>query len=147
MIYAKESQQSSLFLEYQTDRNDYKSSSLGLTLGINEKTSIGITYSATLDSTITLDSSLEVPLDERDFSEELYGLRGMTNEIKNIYKVSYTECESEIVNILVGGGGHNWPPAQPNQSVSGYSTQNLNASKVIWEFFKSHIDKSHLCTK
>lgn len=54
---------------------------------------------------------------------------------------TYARCANgvEVQYHVVEGMGHVWPP-KPAQAprISGPSSQNLNASEVIWEFFKSH---------
>ena len=45
----------------------------------------------------------------------------------------------------IQGGGHRWPPHHEEgprealaQRENGASTQNINASEVIWAFFAAH---------
>ena len=46
---------------------------------------------------------------------------------------------TEVVVYTVNGGGHTWPGAQRLPSfIVGKSSKNLDATKVIWEFFQKH---------
>ena len=45
----------------------------------------------------------------------------------------------------IAGGGHRWPPPHDGEGMSeaaqkenGVSSQNIDASEVIWDFFASH---------
>jgi polyhydroxybutyrate depolymerase len=57
---------------------------------------------------------------------------------------SYTSCRThgDVVWYEIIGGGHRWPPETVSdarsQAENGVSSQNLNASEVIWAFFKTH---------
>lgn len=47
---------------------------------------------------------------------------------------------SEIIAYIIHGGGHAWPPLTPQlDSRSGKSTKNLDATKIIVEFFMQHV--------
>jgi len=43
-----------------------------------------------------------------------------------------------VLYYIVHGGGHTWPPREPHLPAGGKSTQNLDATKEIVEFFKAH---------
>jgi polyhydroxybutyrate depolymerase len=45
---------------------------------------------------------------------------------------------SEVVLILVEGGGHTWPGRPPLPLSLGKSTGNLDANDAIWDFFEKH---------
>lgn len=46
---------------------------------------------------------------------------------------------SEVVLYTVKGMGHAWPPTDPHApKLSGRTSHNLDATEVIWEFFKRH---------
>ena len=57
---------------------------------------------------------------------------------------SYTGCRrhGDVVWYEIEGGGHRWPPEtvsdSRSQAENGVSSQNLNASDVIWAFFSNH---------
>jgi polyhydroxybutyrate depolymerase len=52
--------------------------------------------------------------------------------------VRYTGCKnaSEIVFYTIEGGGHTWPGGRP--TYVGKTSRDINASQVMWEFFKAH---------
>jgi polyhydroxybutyrate depolymerase len=45
---------------------------------------------------------------------------------------------SEVVLIVIEGGGHTWPGQQPPVAFIGKSAMNISANDLIWEFFKKH---------
>jgi polyhydroxybutyrate depolymerase len=47
---------------------------------------------------------------------------------------------TEVVVYTMAGGGHTWPggPQYLPKFLIGKASQNLNATEVIWEFFKRH---------
>lgn len=45
---------------------------------------------------------------------------------------------SEIVLVVVEGGGHTWPGQQPPVAFMGKSAMNISANDLLWEFFKKH---------
>ena len=60
---------------------------------------------------------------------------------------SYAGCRrgGEVVWYEIQGGGHRWPPykevggnEEQAQRENGVSSQNINVSEVIWEFFAAH---------
>lgn len=63
------------------------------------------------------------------------------NDGTNVKKYSYTPCRNgtEIYYYIVEGMGHGWPPKRPQAPrLAGPTSQNINATDVIWEFFKTH---------
>lgn len=48
------------------------------------------------------------------------------------------ENGSEVVLIVVEGGGHTWPGRPPLPLTLGKSSANLDANDTIWEFFQRH---------
>ena len=52
--------------------------------------------------------------------------------------VRYTDCvdSSEIVFYTIEGGGHTWPGGRP--TFVGKTSSDINASQVMWVFFKTH---------
>lgn len=62
-------------------------------------------------------------------------------------KKEYGGCRNmtAVVWYEIEGGGHRWPPHQGGDALErfvrprlGVSSQNIDASEVIWEFFKAH---------
>jgi polyhydroxybutyrate depolymerase len=60
---------------------------------------------------------------------------------------TYRDCRghSEVVWYEIAGGGHRWPPYRETgvqealaARENGASSQNINASEVIWAFFAAH---------
>jgi polyhydroxybutyrate depolymerase len=45
---------------------------------------------------------------------------------------------SEVVLVVVEGGGHTWPGRPPLPAQLGKSTVNIDANDHIWEFFQKH---------
>lgn len=60
------------------------------------------------------------------------------NDGTRVKKHTYAPCRSgtEIHYYIVEGMGHGWPPKAPR--LAGATSQNINATEVIWEFFKIH---------
>ena len=62
----------------------------------------------------------------------------------SVERRSYAGCRErgDVVWYEIEGGGHRWPPETVSdarsQAENGVSSQNLNASEVIWAFFKDH---------
>ena len=45
---------------------------------------------------------------------------------------------SEVVLVVIGGGGHTWPGQEPRLKTLGKSTRNISANDLMWEFFAKH---------
>jgi polyhydroxybutyrate depolymerase len=45
---------------------------------------------------------------------------------------------SEVVLVVIHGGGHTWPGREPRARFLGKSTQNVSANDLMWEFFQKH---------
>jgi polyhydroxybutyrate depolymerase len=62
----------------------------------------------------------------------------------SVARRSYAGCRerADVVWYEIEGGGHRWPPETVSdarsQAENGVSSRNLNASDVIWAFFKDH---------
>jgi polyhydroxybutyrate depolymerase len=53
--------------------------------------------------------------------------------------VQYSGCEADVVFYTVTGGGHTWPGGEPLPVwIAGHTTEDLNATQVIWDFFQQH---------
>ena len=59
----------------------------------------------------------------------------------SVKKYSYSGCATgrAVEYYQVNGMGHGWPPGSGQaESLAGPSSQNINATDVIWDFFASH---------
>ena len=45
---------------------------------------------------------------------------------------------SEVVLVLIEGGGHTWPGQPPPVPFIGKSVQSVSANDLMWEFFQRH---------
>ncbi|MFM7843935.1 MAG: alpha/beta hydrolase family esterase [Planctomycetota bacterium] len=45
---------------------------------------------------------------------------------------------SEVVLVVISGGGHTWPGQEPRLKALGKSTKNISANDLMWEFFEKH---------
>jgi len=45
---------------------------------------------------------------------------------------------SEVVLVVIEGGGHTWPGQEPRLRFLGKSTKNISANDLMWEFFENH---------
>ena len=62
-----------------------------------------------------------------------------------VERYTYPGCahQTEVIWYLVHGMGHGWPPKPPQaKRFAGPTSQNLDATQVIWEFFKRHAKPS-----
>jgi polyhydroxybutyrate depolymerase len=59
--------------------------------------------------------------------------------------VQYIQCKenADVVFYTIDGGGHTWPGGEPIlEFISGHTTQDIDATRVMWEFFmKNSIEK------
>jgi polyhydroxybutyrate depolymerase len=73
---------------------------------------------------------------------ELNGCDGSPAELPGSGEVSgirYSGCaqEADVVFYTIHGGGHAWPGGEPMPAwIVGYTTQDINATRVMWEFFR-----------
>jgi polyhydroxybutyrate depolymerase len=63
----------------------------------------------------------------------------------SVNRRAYSRCRADVVWYEIQGGGHRWPPhreAGAREDVAlrenGTSSQNIDASEVIWQFFAAH---------
>lgn len=62
----------------------------------------------------------------------------------SVVGVRYTQCaeNADVVFYTVHGGGHSWPGGDTlPESIVGPTTQDVNATRLIWEFFQAHPKK------
>lgn len=59
-----------------------------------------------------------------------------------VFTESYTKCNSPVVLYVVEGGGHTWPGSdvlvKADRKILGHTTDDIQATELMWEFFKSH---------
>jgi polyhydroxybutyrate depolymerase len=66
----------------------------------------------------------------------------------SITRIAFSGCRhgADVIHYRVNGGGHRWPGGYMAPSVGGIDTgklsNNMNASEVIWEFFRNHPKQS-----
>lgn len=55
--------------------------------------------------------------------------------------IRYDNCNqnAEVIFYTISGGGHSWPggDALP-EFIAGYTSDDINATRVIWDFFSAH---------
>jgi polyhydroxybutyrate depolymerase len=55
--------------------------------------------------------------------------------------VAYSQCKNnaDVVYYQIEGGGHAWPGGLPNPAwIVGYTSQQIDASRLMWQFFQDH---------
>lgn len=53
--------------------------------------------------------------------------------------IRYTGCAAEVIFYTITGGGHTWPGGEPIPAwIAGYTSQDIDATRTLWEFFQSH---------
>lgn len=53
--------------------------------------------------------------------------------------IQYTNCAADVVFFTIAGGGHSWPGGEPiPEFIVGSTTQDLDATRLMWEFFQQH---------
>ena len=55
--------------------------------------------------------------------------------------VQYTGCRAsaDVVFYTIAGGGHAWPGGEPlPRFIVGQTSQDIDATAVMWEFFSRH---------
>ncbi len=58
-----------------------------------------------------------------------------------ISSVSYSHCSqnADVELYTIHGGGHTWPGTPSDaSSAMGYSTQRIDATRLMWQFFEKH---------
>jgi len=58
--------------------------------------------------------------------------------VKGVY---YENCttRSDVVFYTITGGGHTWPGGEPlPEFITGITSQDIDATRVMWEFFQDH---------
>jgi polyhydroxybutyrate depolymerase len=59
---------------------------------------------------------------------------------EHVSRCSYRDGDGRVVaqHYKVSGGGHTWPGTSADQTGSGHVTHEIDASRVLWEFFAGH---------
>ena len=53
--------------------------------------------------------------------------------------IRYTGCAADVIFYTVTGGGHTWPGGDPiPEWLASHTTTDIDATRAIWEFFRSH---------
>lgn len=58
-----------------------------------------------------------------------------------VSEITYTQCSqnADVIFYQIEGGGHAWPGGVPNPAVIvGYTSQQIDATRLMWQFFKEH---------
>jgi len=50
----------------------------------------------------------------------------------------YTGCDADVVFYTIIDGGHTWPGAEDDTGGVGFTTHEISASEIIWQFFAAH---------
>jgi polyhydroxybutyrate depolymerase len=64
-----------------------------------------------------------------------------TRITSNVRRLAYKNCpeNADVILYTVEGGGHTWPGGKSlPESMLGRTTREINATRVIWEFFVQH---------
>lgn len=57
---------------------------------------------------------------------------------ESVLREAYFGCEGQpVVFYTIEGGGHTWPGAEDDAGGVGVTNHEINASELIWEFFKN----------
>jgi polyhydroxybutyrate depolymerase len=57
----------------------------------------------------------------------------------DVTRVEYDGCVAPVVLYRIDGGGHTWPGGAPlAEWFAGTTNRNINATEVMWDFFKDH---------
>jgi polyhydroxybutyrate depolymerase len=59
---------------------------------------------------------------------------------EHVVQYTYRACrgDADVVFYKVLGGGHTWPGTSVDLSPLGVTTQEINASQLLWRFFEAH---------
>lgn len=57
----------------------------------------------------------------------------------DVTRIEYDHCEAPVVLYKIEGGGHTWPGGAPlAEWFAGSTNRNINATELMWDFFKDH---------
>lgn len=59
---------------------------------------------------------------------------------EHVTRYAYSRCDgrADVELYRVAGGGHTWPGTSADQSDDGTVTQEIDATRIIWDFFAAH---------
>ncbi len=50
-----------------------------------------------------------------------------------------SDCASDVIFYTITGGGHTWPGGKPlPEWLTGATTTEIDATRLMWEFFQEH---------
>lgn len=57
-----------------------------------------------------------------------------------VYLLHYTGCQenAEVELYVIDGGGHTWPDATSDEERLGFTTHEISANDLLWDFFEQH---------
>lgn len=55
-----------------------------------------------------------------------------------VTRISWSGCEAPVVLYRIEGGGHTWPGSRFAVERLGHTTKQIDASKVMWEFWEAN---------
>lgn len=62
-----------------------------------------------------------------------------TEVTENVSRLSYDDCDADVILYTIDGGGHTWPGGMPlPEFITGTTTQEISASELMWDFFMAH---------
>lgn len=59
---------------------------------------------------------------------------------EHVTRYAYSRCDgrADVELYRVAGGGHTWPGTSVDQSGNGMVTHEIDASRILWDFFAAH---------
>lgn len=67
----------------------------------------------------------------------------LENDGTTVTRIHYTGCRNnaDVILYRINGGGHAWPGGMgyAPEFLAGKNTHDINATELIWDFFKSHM--------
>ncbi len=64
----------------------------------------------------------------------------LVNDGTSVDQYTFSGCTAgtSVVYYIVQGMGHSWPPLSGNADTGGPTSQNIDATDVVWDFFAAH---------
>jgi polyhydroxybutyrate depolymerase len=65
---------------------------------------------------------------------------GLESQVSGeVSRLQYMDCAADVVFYTITGGGHTWPGGDTlPEAIVGYTTQELDATQLMWDFFQQH---------